>query len=457
MKPRSNIERRFVDYANILPPIWNEISEYAYSNHFDAEAYYWQHRGNNQEIWCQCCGHREPCDSWLVMSAEDYVCPACGKVCKVKQLRKDSSTRATSCYYLSVFDIFNGIQVVRTFEVFRSNYKSGPTDYSMSEVYQNWILENGREIITSRPFSRGWNFMRWDYTAGYGIQTHNARSGGYFSYGDLFDVSDNWIFPKIKLAKYMRSNGIDARKVKSLYKRSGCSVTDALSKWMQTPYYETLWKIGQRDIFWHFMKSDCHRKLAKYADSIKIALRHGYAIPDLRMWLDYIDDLIELGLDTRSPHYLCPEDLERVHDRMTARVRRIRDRKAAEKQLQEIEAYEPKYQKRIAPYIGLCFRISDIEITCLPTVQSVYAEGKAMSHCIFQREYYKNIHSLLMTAHRISTGERLETLEISLTSFTILQSRGRNNTMTPQHDTIVRLVNANMKHIRNISKHSIAI
>lgn len=455
MRPRSNVERQFVEYAQQLPPIWNEIEEYAYSHHFDAEAYYWQHRGKNQEIWCQCCGHREPCDSWLVMSVTGWVCPECGKACKVVNMKDGAKMLKT--YWLSVFDTFNGIQVVRTFEVSRYNCKNSPTEFSMQELYQNWILEKGREIITSRPYSRAYNFLNWHTDSGYGIQEHNGSCRGYYGYEDLYEVSDNYIFPKIRLAKYLRDSGIGVRFLRMLLGKRGVSVTKALARWMQETYFETLWKTGHKDIFWHFMKDGCRRRLQKYRDSIKIALRHRYEIPDLGLWLDYVDDLHELNLDTRNPHYLCPQDLRTAHARMNARVARQRAVKEYQKQIHDIEAYEPKYQKRIQPYVGLCFRISDIEVTCLPTVASVYSEGKAMSHCVFQREYYKNIHSLLMTAHRISTGERLETVEISLTSFTILQSRGKRNMPSPSHNTIVRLVNANMKHIREASRNSIAM
>ena len=66
MKPRSGVERMFIGYAEELPPPREAVAKWAYRHCFEPVAYYWQHRGHNQEIWCQCCGHREPCDGWLL-------------------------------------------------------------------------------------------------------------------------------------------------------------------------------------------------------------------------------------------------------------------------------------------------------------------------------------------------------------------------------------------------------
>lgn len=58
MRPRTEIERRLCELANILPPLESEIQDWGFGL-FAPEAYHWRHRGNKHEMWCQCCGHRE--------------------------------------------------------------------------------------------------------------------------------------------------------------------------------------------------------------------------------------------------------------------------------------------------------------------------------------------------------------------------------------------------------------
>ena len=113
-----------------------------------------------------------------------------------------------------------------------------------------------------------------------------------------------------------------------------------LGKWAKTPYYETLFKAGERDMFKYFMNGTYRRRLENYKDSIRVARRHGYEFKDVQMWLDYVDELRELGMDDRSPRYICPKDLRAAHAVTSERIRRKRTAEKEAKEKAEISQRE---------------------------------------------------------------------------------------------------------------------
>ena len=69
-----------------------------------------------------------------------------------------------------------------------------------------------------------------------------------------------------------------------------------------------------------------------------------------------------------------------------------------------------------------------------------------MHHCVFTNDYFKKPDSLVFSA-RIG-DERIETVEISLDTLQVVQSRGVCNESTKYHDRIINLVKQNIRHIR---------
>lgn len=74
-------------------------------------------------------------------------------------------------------------------------------------------------------------------------------------------------------------------------------------------------------------------------------------------------------------------------------------------------------------------------------------EGRAMHHCVFDGSYFLRAESLVLSA--TIDGKRVETVEISLKTLKVVQSRGVCNKNTEHHERIVKLVNKNMKQIRS--------
>ena len=73
-----------------------------------------------------------------------------------------------------------------------------------------------------------------------------------------------------------------------------------------------------------------------------------------------------------------------------------------------------------------------------------------MQHCVFSNAYYNKEHSLILSA--TINGKRIETIEVSLKTFQIVQSRGLCNANTEYHDRIINLVNNNINLIRQRMK-----
>jgi len=83
-------------------------------------------------------------------------------------------------------------------------------------------------------------------------------------------------------------------------------------------------------------------------------------------------------------------------------------------------------------------------------VQEHLEEGVSMHHCVFSNAYYLKEDSLILSA--TIEGKRIETIEMSLRTLEVVQSRGVCNKNTEYHEQIVNLVNANRGLIRRRMK-----
>ena len=137
-----------------------------------------------------------------------------------------------------------------------------------------------------------------------------------------------------------------------------------------------------------------------------------------------------------------------MHDLMLER-NLIRDERREEMESPKpIAKYEEKYRKLKGRYFGLSFADGDITVQPLQSVAEFAEEGDAMHHCVFEMGYYKNPHSLILSA-RIA-GKRIETIEFDLKTLKVAQSRGVCNSNTPYHDRIIALVESNADKIRKL-------
>lgn len=451
MKPRSGVERRFVDLANSMPPYSraDELLEWTKRTLFRPKSFYWRHRGRDCEMWCLCCGHREPAeDSPLVLTATGWTCPECGARTEVLSCASTKDPVFNDYEIVTAIDVVDGVQVLRTFEVRRFNAVDVRTGYRVSEVFQNWILDSGREVITTRGYSRGVSYFNWDYSAPYSIGVHRKEGGGYYVFEDVYRVSGCDFFPKMRFAKYMRQAGMDRRTVKAM-REKGADLSRGMAYMLKNPYVESLLKTGYERLYWHLLET--RADFGRYRHAVNICHRNRYPIDQPGEWLDYMDNLIELGLDTHNAHYVCPADLNGAHTRAVDRVMRLREKRRMEEMIREAEREEGPFRRRRGRFFGLSLKGDGFTVVCIRSVMETMREGRYMHHCVFTNGYYKNTSSLLLSARDDETGKPVETVEVSLRTFEILQCRGRFNRDSDRHAEIVDLVNGSMDQIRNLA------
>ena len=201
-------------------------------------------------------------------------------------------------------------------------------------------------------------------------------------------------------------------------------------------------KAGQYAMLRHYIRSSFDMEL--YWASVKICIRNGYTISDGSMWRDTIDLLRHFGKDTNSPKYVCPTDLKAEHDKLVAKRNLQRERERTEQQRRKAIEDEKNYLKAKGIFFGLVFSDSLICIKVIESVEEMEEEGRIMHHCV--GGYHNKANSLILSA--TIDGKRIETIEVSLKTLKVVQSRGVCNSNTEYHDRIIRLVEDNTELIR---------
>ena len=93
-----------------------------------------------------------------------------------------------------------------------------------------------------------------------------------------------------------------------------------------------------------------------------------------------------------------------------------------------------------AKFFGLIFSDGLISVRVLESVADIVLEGKLMHHCV--GGYHSKTDSLILSA--CIDGQRVETIEVSLSQLKVIQSRGICNKNTEHHSRIIQLVESNI-------------
>lgn len=214
---------------------------------------------------------------------------------------------------------------------------------------------------------------------------------------------------------------------------------------------------------------------ARIMTAVKIAKRHHYDISDT-MWWDMVENIAFLGKDLHNPKIVCPEDLRSSHDywmhKRMIKKRKIADRMEKlrqlawekrelvrveemririEKQKEMAESLAETYINKRKKFFSIDISEGNIDIQALKSVEEFYEEGKEMYHCVFSNRYYdvnSKPYCLILSAK--VDGKRMETIEVDLKDYVIVQSRGKHNLNSEFHERIVSLINKNMNLIKAI-------
>ena len=373
-------------------------------------------------ITCTECGH-----AWTDKAARTHcICPACHTRLTIddNHLRRIYDTAD----YALFMTVRGGMQVLRFVHLTYYVRIGERAKYVHSEVVQRWIAPDGRcatraRLITNRPFYKTWN-----YTTSLELRPHKP----------LYNIHPRCVHPQPQLLPELRRSGYNGQ----FYHISPPEMFCAL---LRDSRAETLLKAGQVTLLKHFAENPC--TLDDYWPSIRIVTRSGYAITDAGMWCDYIDLLRFFNKDLRNAKYVCPADLKAEHDQYVRRKMEYLRKQKEQERIREAMRHEQEYRNAKGHFFGLDLTDGKIHVRVLESIEQFRQEGEAMHHCVFTNEYYRRDDSLILSAS--IDGQRLETVEVSLSRLEVAQSRGVCNKDSPYHKQIIKLVQHNMHLIEN--------
>lgn len=426
MRPRTKRERLVAELSSKLPAITEAQIKWGKKHCFTHNAYRCK-----DEMWCSECGRM-----WVDVTSqkEGYIrCPYCGERLEIKSSRKK---KLCQYEYMTIVTAVAGFQVLRHVEIGKyKGIKMGEIFYHSTEVCQQWITEDGKETVMAMPMNMGKN--AWIYTQPISIK----NSINYYGY-NCYDIN-GYVYPKVKLLPILRRNGLRT----SFHGVTPARLIRAILG--ESRYAEMLLKTKQYSLLNFYM----HRGGLSHPWAVNICNRNGYIIKEGSMYDDYLHLLDYFHLDTHNAHYVCPKDLKKAHDELLKRKQKIEakqrienERKARVEKMGRMKLDIQSFIRRIQPFIGMEIKDKTIVIRPLESVTQFYQEGKTMHHCVYSNEYYKKSNSLILSS--TVGGKRMETVEVSLRTFRIVQSRAACNGVSPYHHRIIGLVNKNMNLIK---------
>lgn len=442
MKPRNNRQREVVALSTTLPPLTDAQLAHARRICFRPTAY-----GMSRKAWCSECGGSFPMpDSELaaILGVADHIeCPYCGARLHIEVSRRKRSLRGV---YFTVLTSRRGWQVCRHFVAERSCARDNAARYTIREAVQNWIAPDGSHEVMARPviaMPGGGAYDRWSWR--HPLELRDRRNGRVSAYSPHLDKYSpyGYVCPGGKVLPLLRRNGFS--------RRCDTLPVDAFMRMiLRDREAEVLAKAGQWELIAYKHLHGCGEFGLPFQHAVRIACRHGYRVSDAQMWFDLLRMLEAEGRDTHSPRYILPADLRADHDALLRRRNRREAEEEARRNMAEAARREAAYLESRGRYFGLCFQAGGITVRTIRSVREMAEEGKAMHHCVYSAGYYRRPESLILTA-RDSHGRRLETVEVSLHTFTVVQSRAACNGTSPRHDAIVALVEQNMNRIKEIT------
>lgn len=427
MKPRNEYQKRIVNISAKLPGLTVAQKKWGADHCFGDVIY----RTGNHKGWCTHCGNTIRVSDY---GEERQICPHCGTDLHIK----DSRCRVfRGRSYLTILTTIGGFQVCRHFFVEKYIKRGEEAQYEWLECVQIWIDANGKETIMARsavPYT-----MYYDIWDKYSELSIKNRYSLYGHHQCRYDV-DGWVYPRVSLIPKLRRNGFDRTKLDRLP-----IVNQLIQMLLKDREAELLMKWGQYDLLRHKWRKNL--TLGPAMEAVKVATRHGYYPHDPSIWVDHIELLQFFGKDIHNPHYICPLDLSSAHNRLVAKKNVIDEREKLKRNIESAAKWEEQYHRDKAPYLGIVFGNEHIVVAVVQSVAEMAEEGTAMHHCVFANAYYKKADSLILTA-KDKDGHRIETIELNLKTFEVVQSRGKLNQNTEWHDEIVNLVKSNIDLFR---------
>ena len=414
MKPKTKLQQQVVEASKTLPAITKEQVQWGYDNAFE----YLGYRSKKGIITCSKCGYSWQGEGELITTILGCNCPNC----KSKLTAKATAKRTFSdSYYMTVIDAHKGYQVLRTIMLGYTSKIGELPKYTASEVMQRWIAPGGK-CCTFAKLRQTMGTMYYDSWIFHTPLELRQEI-------DVYDrIYTGAVYPKQKLIPELKRTGYK----KALYNQKPLDLFRIL---LTDSKAETLIKTKQAKLLKRILDSGW-KNIDNYWQSIRICIRNGYKIKDATMWCDYIDLLRFFDKDLHNAKYVCPDNLKAEHDRYVVKKAKADAQLEIEKQL----AKEDSFREAKAKFFGLIFSDGLIDVHVLESVAEIITEGKVMHHCV--GSYHSKEDSLILSA--CIDGNRIETIEVSISQLKVIQSRGVCNKNTKYHNQIIDLVEQNI-------------
>lgn len=421
MKPKNKRQKRIVELSLKLSQISEEQSQYGKKKCFISSGF--QRKKTN---WCHECGH-----TWRFENKnKKVICPKCGE--KLKLLETLSSRYSEKRYY-TIFDKVEEYQVLRHFMVSKWCKVGYPACITIDECVQNWISPDGKIENMAKTTFMNYFSDSWNMSSPIELRRESSK----------YNIYSYYIYPKKKIIPELKRNGFKGwlHDISPYY---------LLPNLLSQPKIETLMKAKQYKLLARFCNDYSITKIDKYWAAIKICIRNNYIVKDASNWCDYIDLLLHFGKDIRNSHFVCPENLNAVHDKYVEKRRIERERLEVEEKKKRAIENEAAYKEFIERFLGLSLSDGEVIVEPLKSVAEFISEGDDMHHCVFANNYFERDDCLILSAK--INGQRIETIQFDLNELQVVQSRGIFNKNTTYHKRIVELVNKN-KHVIHDLKH----
>lgn len=416
MKARTRLQHKVVAANERLLPLTGKQETWAFRHCVSHYAF----RTKSGATTCMDCGHK-----WYNEGKQECRCPHCGARLEIEDTNRRTYRGKA---YFSTITTQDGFQVQRVFLMTAHFHKGRKANCDYMEVARYWIDDNGKTEVTALKRTLGLYMDSFVMDGRLELRRDNHV---------YRHIADCYVYPYYSVTPKLKRNGMKG----SL---AGFEPTRLMEALLTDSRAETMFKAGRKADLNYFLQHP--RDFDMYWSTYKIALRNDYHIPDISLWVDYIHSIEICGKDIHNAYYVCPSDLATEHDRYQERIMAVREREKREEQRKKARENEKRFQELKSKFFGLTFTDGLIVISVLESVDEYYQEGNALHHCVGRCEYYLKTNSLVFSA-RID-NRRIETVELSLDTFKVVQSRGLCNQRTKYHDRIIKLVQKNARQIR---------
>lgn len=441
---------------------------------------------------CVCPECKEKVQFHASQNTQNVRCPHCGaniRAYRYFDSRGQKWTRNGVNYggygnhqdvFFQVMSAVGDWQVTRLFYMQRWIYlRKDSTDWEFYEVCQAWnnpkyslthfrsLPKNGMGYHYNPYCLHQWRYEctnpdKWTYNKY--IECDNElearRAGGqnYFNTDNICPIGKT-------ISKSFKRMGLNATAFKSIKNLTAIGAMERLSGKNYKPMYETLLKGKDYAVFDHITDRCTEDRAVAYFTAVKICRRNNYDYKsNITEWLDLMSFVIKRGLDYHNPHYVCPADIHAEHNHYLELERREEERREEQRRRERIERMheqtkkdmknkekvEKEFIKRREMYFGLQIDSDLFTIVPLKSIDEFRYEGTYLDHCVFRCGYYKKESSLILSA-RDGHNNPIETIEINLNTFTIMQCYGVHDSHSALHDKIVKTMQENMWRVREIA------